>query len=183
MNQSAHSTVSSATRPVNPAVSVDELIQRSLHITNNDKIEEIRKQTNLYKESMNRYKSETLSIQRHSENIIGRTLETYDVEIQTDKFVESYSSEEENQKMTDKENHKRSVVASAKSKVQTSNKKGFELDEKKNYEKGEEKETKRFVINDDYRRQILNSSELSEFLVSKSKYIERVIGFVYIGSW
>jgi hypothetical protein len=172
MSQSSHNTTTTAPRPLNTQINVDELIKKSEGLT---KIDDIRKQTQIFKESINRYKTETLSIQRHSENILGRNIETYDVEIQTENIAQSYSSDEENNKQTDKEAHRRSVATSAKAKLYPqSSKKGFDIEEMK-IEKFEEKDShKKIIINDDYRRQVMNSTELSDFLIRNSKYVERV---------
>ena len=170
----------------NAANQVDQIIKDTLNKNTNIDIDEIRKQASYLKESMQRYKSEILTTSKLSETILGYNPECYDAEIQTEIPNKDYSSEEEEEQKTivvkEKGYHRSSVWASAKSKIVSSNKKGFEIDEKKINEKQEDNivSKNKIIVNDDYRRQIITSHELNDFLSKNSKYVERV-GVINIG--
>jgi len=164
----------------NAANQVDQIIKDTLNKNTNIDIDEIRKQASYLKESMQRYKSEILTTSKLSETILGYNPECYDAEIQTETQNKNYSSEEDEKQtvvVKEKGYHRSSLWASAKSKTISSNKKGFDIDEKKIIEKQEENiiSKNKLIVNDDYRRQIMTSHELNDFLSKNSKYVERVI--------
>ena len=166
--------------------SVDQLIKA---VTNKPagelNIEEIKKITN---KRLSRYNVDNLGFYKIEQSILGITPETYEMEVQCDIKLSDEGSEEEGEekKFTD-QGYRRSFIGAKTKKNpfgQSTNKKNEIKDQQQ-----EEKLVSKFVeeelvvsknktiINEELRRQLMNSSELGEFLNTKTRYVERVVKF------
>lgn len=144
---------------------------------------QIRGEVEAFKNIMKRYKNSDLKIELKLEyTILGRRIEMYDVETQYEienKYSDGSDNEDHNIIKKDpsaiKSSHNRK---GSMSNIQ-SNKRSMDFVESKtksddNVIQSNIKSTK-IVVTEEYKRQILNSQELSEFMKKNSKYIERVI--------
>jgi hypothetical protein len=109
---------------------------------------------------------------------VGQTKEMYDEEIQTDQPHARYSSDEESGGEEDTGRGRNYRKSATKSK--TNKKGGFDLVEPEKKTEGhgviggDVLKDRKVVISDEYKKQILGSSEMAEFLQESSKKILRV---------
>jgi hypothetical protein len=150
-------------------------------------IEEIKKSAGLLKNVMQRFRNENLSVYNINDSILGTHPEVYEEGIQCDiekeLILNSESEDEEEIKKEDVTSYRKSIFNSKpkSNSILLSNQKDsskFSLDEKiiKGIveEREENKPLKSSKVSDETRKQILNSHEMTDFITSKAKYVERV---------
>jgi len=187
-NSVTGSSTGTSTNSAIPVNSVDQLIKQVTKAPADINIEEIRKATM----KMGRYSSDGLSYSYLSDSIIGKAPEMYEEGVQCEFENSKSDSEEEEDEYENKRakgaGYRKSVMMSFGKKTpfaQVSSKKSdistaFVIEEKTNeksegkVEGGSSAIKNKNIVNEEMRRQILNSHELNEFLSTKSKYVERV---------
>jgi hypothetical protein len=167
-------TTNTSTTPSNPT-NIDNIIQQTRG-TNFD-ADLMRKQANQISSTVQRYRSEMLSTSRYNDTIIASSKEMYDEEIQTERFQSKYSRDDgsDNEERVNR-NYRKSAVGKLKG-----NKKGIDsLEPEKKQDVNDGKDViknQKVIISEEYRRQILTSTELKEFMGKHSREMERVKWF------
>ncbi len=183
-NSTTSTTPISNTVPKPGASSVDELIKAVTNKTAGDlNIEEIKKITN---KRTSRYGGDNLSYFKMEQSILGVTTETYEMEVQCNIKTSENDSEGEQEPESKQagQGYRRSIIGMKNNKKNpfgpsTSKKpetRDFQLDDKVVTKFIEEDTTlkPKVVVNEEMRRQIMNSTELESFLNTNTKYVERV---------
>ena len=150
-------------------------------------LNDLKKENEKVFRSFGKYKNDALSISNNETTIVGKTIQTYEVDTQCnlDKDIQQ-DSDEDKEVSNNIRTHKKSI-GKANSKAVTSSIKKNEIpnntfnyeDTKIDYKEDHQNnitKTIKIVPSEETRRQILNSTELSEFLTTKSKLVERALG-------
>jgi len=141
-------------------------------------LDDIKKSAGLIKNVMQKYRTDQLSTFNLSETFLGLITESYEegVQCEIEREQKNDSDEEEKQKINSQKSFRKSKILT-KGKtitglwqpkvIESANEDSFaeEKDDAKPYVK---------VLSEEARRQIMNSSELNEFLSNRSRFMERV---------
>jgi hypothetical protein len=179
------STVVGSSR-ITKADEILEKVQNS-RLSTSVNLDDLKRQSGILKEHMNRYRSEILTVSKLSESYIRTQPEKYDVETQVDLEKEfKYDSDEES--TVDKNIGYRKSIFQSKTKTNMPNlvtKKTTafnENEERKIQDESVKQEEvtkgpmlqRKLAVSEEHKRQLLNSVEMVEFLRNKSKLVERV---------